>query len=116
MTDGALGSRFHELYVQGIAKVQQADPGSAHQSVITLMKRMGASESTAENRLAGVSDSRGEHLIALILRSDAALNTFLLMALGESTVVSMALPSMRERLMMAVDTIDLSRDRPDSSV
>lgn len=103
----------HEQYAQGIAQALQTELGSTHQAVKTLMKWTDASERTVKNWLAGVSGPRGEHLIALIQHLDAALNTFLSMAQRKSTIVSAVLPSLRERLLTAVETIDLCLSGPD---
>ncbi len=100
----------HEQYAQGIAQALKAELGSTHQTVKTLMKWTNASERTVKNWLAGVSGPRGEHLIALVRHSDVALDTFLLMAQRQPTIVASVLPSLRVRLLMAVETIDRCLD------
>jgi len=102
------GSFFlsHEQYAEGIARALRTELGATHQAVKTLMKWTNANERTAKNWLAGVSGPRGEHLAALIQHSDLALDTFLHMAQRRQAVVAATLPTLRDKLLMAVATID----------
>jgi hypothetical protein len=49
-------------------------------------------------------------MIALIQHSDLALNTFLLMAHRKPAMMTAVLPTLRERLLVAIETIDLFMD------
>lgn len=100
----------HEQYAQGIAQALQSELGATRQAAKTLMRWTDASEKTVKNWLAGVSGPRGEHLIALIQHSDAALNAFLVMAHRQPAVITSVLPSLREKLLLAVEKIDLCLD------
>lgn len=103
-----------EHYADGIGKALRHELGSTHQATKTLMRWTNASERTVKNWLSGVSGPRGEHLVALVRHSDAAMAAFLLMADRQHVVTTIELPLLRQRLQSALEGIDtfLERNQP----
>lgn len=95
-----------DRYAVGIAKALRNELGSTHQATKTLMRWTNANERTVKNWLAGTSGPRGEHLVALVRHSDAALVAFLLMADRQHMVTTIELPLLRQRLQSALEGID----------
>ncbi|MDU0697902.1 hypothetical protein ACNFH8_12035 [Pseudomonas sp. NY15436] len=95
-----------EQYAHQIAQALRAELGASHQATKTLMRWTNATERTVKNWLAGTSGPRGEHLVALVMHSDAALAAFLGMARRPHASMAVELPLLRQRLMAAVEAID----------
>lgn len=95
-----------EHYAARIGTALRNELGSTHQATKTLMRWTNANERTVKNWLAGSSGPRGEHLVALVRHSDAALAAFLLMADRKHVVTTIELPILRQRLQSALEGID----------
>lgn len=95
-----------EHYAARIGKALRNELGSTHQAAKTLMRWTNANERTVKNWLAGTCGPRGEHLVALVRHSDAALAAFLLMADRKHVVTTIELPILRQRLQSALEGID----------
>lgn len=95
-----------EHYAARIGTALRNELGSTHQATKTLMRWTNANERTVKNWLAGSSGPRGEHLVALVRNSDAALAAFLLMADRQHIVTTIELPVLRQRLQSALESID----------
>ncbi|USR39867.1 hypothetical protein L1F06_000085 [Ectopseudomonas hydrolytica] len=93
-------------YAAGLAKALRNELGDTHQATKTLMRWTNANERTVKNWLAGSSGPRGEHLVALVRYSDAALAAFLMMADRQHVVTTIELPILRQRLQSALEGID----------
>lgn len=95
-----------EHYAARIGTALRNELGSTHQATKTLMRWTNANERTVKNWLAGSSGPRGEHLVALVRHSDAALAAFLLMEDRQHIVTTIELPVLRQRLQSALEGID----------
>lgn len=95
-----------EHYAARIGTALRNELGSTHQATKTLMRWTNANERTVKNWLAGTCGPRGEHLVALVRHSDAALAAFLLMADRKHVVTTIELPILRQRLQSALEGID----------
>nr|WP_253441713.1 hypothetical protein [Pseudomonas nitroreducens] len=95
-----------DQYAYQIAQALRTELGASHQATKTLMRWTNAAERTAKNWLAGSSGPRGEHLVAIVMHSDAALDAFLSMAKRPHASISVELPLLRQRLVDTVAAID----------
>ncbi|WP_137805883.1 hypothetical protein [Pseudomonas sp. G(2018)] len=96
-----------EQYAAEIAKALHTELGETHQATKTLMRWTNANERTVKNWLAGSNGPRGEHLVALVKHSDLALAAFLGMAGRRHALTASELPTLRQKLQVAVEGIDL---------
>lgn len=103
-----MGSVFSgsEHYAKQISSALHSELGTTHQAIKTLMRWTNANERTVKNWLAGTSGPRGEHLIALVTHSDAALNAFLSMACRPQAILTMELHSFRSSLLAVLERVD----------
>ncbi|WP_374438357.1 hypothetical protein [Pseudomonas panipatensis] len=102
-----------EHYAKQIASALHAELGATHRASKILMRWTNASERTVKNWLAGTSGPRGEHLIALIAHSDAALKAFLSMAGRSHALLAAELHNLRPCLLAALEGIDaLMQQKP----
>lgn len=95
-----------EQYAKRMACALDSELGATHQAAKTLMRWTNASERTVKNWMAGTSGPRGEHLIALVRHSDAALKAFLLMADRPQALLVADLCVLRSRLLTMVQDVD----------
>jgi hypothetical protein len=86
-------------YATAISSALRQELGQSHRATKTVMRWTGASERTVKNWLAGASGPRGEHLLALIRRSDVVFEAFLGAAGRESLVTSAGSSGIREALV-----------------
>lgn len=93
-------------YAAEIARALHTELGETHQATKTLMRWTNANERTVKNWLAGNNGPRGEHLVALVKHSDLALAAFLGMAGRPHALTASELPSLRQKLQVAVEGID----------
>jgi hypothetical protein len=80
--------------------------GGSHQAVKTVMRWTGANERTVKNWLAGRRGPRGEHLLALIRHSNAALEIVLQLAGREQIIAAKVLLDARNALAEMLAGID----------
>jgi len=85
-------------YAATIAHALQAELGSSHQAVKTLMRWSNAKERTAKNWLNGVHGPSGEHLISLAMNSEKVFDAVLLLAGRRGVVPHARLASLRDTL------------------
>lgn len=94
-------------YADAIAKALHAELGQTHQATKVLMRWTNANEKTVKNWMAGSCGPRGEHLVALVKHSDLALAALLGMAERPYAVTASELPILKQRLLSAIEGIDL---------
>jgi pyocin large subunit-like protein len=105
--NGTGGGKGKISYPAAIAAALRAELGSSHQAVKTVMRWTGANERTVKNWLAGRRGPRGEHLLALIRHSNAALEIVLQLAGRERVIVGKELFNVRNVLADTLAKIDL---------
>src|SRR5208282_5820902 len=88
-------------YAVEISLALRQNLGDTHRAVKTLMRWTGASERTVKNWLSGSSGPRGEHLIALVHRSDEVLEAVLRLAGRGQVLLAMKVFDARDRLIEA---------------
>jgi hypothetical protein len=93
-------------YPSAIGAALRAELGDTHQAAKTLARWTGASERTAKNWLAGRIGPSGKHLVAIIGRSDGALNGLLRLAGRKKVIPAMKLTAARDYLAKAVRDFD----------
>jgi hypothetical protein len=101
--DGGSHSEVH--YATAIAVALREDLGSTHQATKTVMRWTGASERTVKNWLAAKSGPSGEHLVALIRRSDAVFEALMRLAGRDQAVAAKKLVDARDALVKMLELI-----------
>lgn len=96
-----------------VARALNAELGSTHRAVKTVMRWTGASERTAKHWLAGTHAPDGAHLIGLVRHSDGVLGDFLRAAGRGDVVLAVELVDLRSRLLEIVEFIDRQRELTD---
>ena len=96
-------------YARAVSEVLAAELKGSHCAIKTVANWTGASERTAKNWLSGRRGPNGQHLIALLGRSDALLQLVLDLA-GRGTVIEVRrLETLEDSLVQAIGTIDSLR-------
>ena len=67
-------------YAAAMAAALRAELGETHQAIKIVMRWTGANERTGKNWFSANSGPSGEHLLAIVRHSDAALEAVLLLA------------------------------------
>lgn len=93
-------------YPTTIAEALAVELGGSNRAIKTVMRWTGASERTAKGWLAGRNGPSGEHLVALLARSDTVLEQLLRLA-GRGSVMEVAhLQVLRNTMAEAVASLD----------
>lgn len=95
-----------EQYAACIARALHLELGETHQATKTLMRWTNADERTVKNWMSGSSGPSGKHLVALVKHSDLTLAAFLGMAGRPHALNASELPTLKQKLQMAIDGID----------
>ncbi len=89
-----------------VAKALNAELGTTHQGVKTVMRWTGASERAVKHWFAGTHGPNGEYLIALMQHSDLVLTELLLAADRRSLCVGTQLSELRVKLLELAELMD----------
>jgi len=93
-------------YAAAISEALNRELGGSHRSIKTVMSWTNASERTVKNWLSGERGPNGEHLVAIIRHSDAALDALLAMANRRHVSVALKIHAVRESLTDLLSKID----------
>jgi hypothetical protein len=93
-------------YGRAIAAALRAELGDTHQSTKTVMSWTGVCERTAKNWQAGECGPAGEHLVALLQKSDAVLEAVLRLAGRQSALATVKLQDARTTLLAVLSDLD----------
>lgn len=94
-------------FSRAIAAALHTELGLTHQAVKITMRWTGASERTAKNWLAGTHGPSGEYLVELLRNSDEVFDAVLVLAGREKTISDASLLRLRDRLMAAVECLEI---------
>lgn len=97
-------------YSAAIALALSAELRNSSRSIKTVMKWSGASERTVKGWLSGANGPRGEHLIALLRRSDRVFTCVLELAGRRPILEEQQLLALKQAFTAAVSTIDAGLD------
>jgi hypothetical protein len=102
-------------YAPAIAEALAVELKGSHRAIKTVSKWTGASERTAKNWLSGRRCPSGQHLIALLGRSDALMERVLMLS-GRGAVIELRrLEALREAMVQVIAAIEAIKDRTHSS-
>jgi hypothetical protein len=106
-----LGSRRHAgTYALTIAEALASELKGTRRAIKTVTRWTGASERTVKNWVSGRRVPSGQHLIALVGKSDALLERILVSAGRGSVIEIRRLDALKERLIEAIAAIEAARN------
>lgn len=90
-----------------MAHALDAELGSTHRAVKTVMRWTGASERAVKHWFAGTHAPHGCHLVDIIRHSDQALGELLLAAGRDDLIVAIELVALRKKMLEMIELIDV---------
>ena len=99
-----------ESYALTIAEVLASELKGSRRAIKTVTKWTGVSERTVKNWLSGRRGPSGQHLIALLGKSDALLERVLVLTGRGSVIELRRLDALKETLVEAIAAIEAARN------
>lgn len=106
--DGALDSSFRALISQALRRDFGQSPGA----VKTVARLVNANERAVRNWFEARNGPSGEHLVALMARSETVLETVLILCGRQELKSALLISRARDALLVALEALD-STNQPD---